>query len=457
MDSRTAEITQEHGRSAPVIGPRLRLVLRVVLVSFGLLSLNTAYLLAVSGLEWATGSGYQESFYLWMFLVHLALGLILILPTLIFAALHVRNAYQRPNRRAVRAGLALFGTILVLLVSGLVLTRYSFFAFRSPTIRTIAYWAHVVSPLLVVWLFVLHRLAGPRIRWGLGLGWTAMTAGCAAGAVVWLLIASSPGGVRQTHTETPSARFSPSLLQTTTDTYLPAQLFMQDGYCQECHSDIHANWAASAHRFSSFNNPAYLFSIRELRRMLLSRDTNTHASRFCAACHDPVPLLSGDFDDPGFDVEHPTAEAGITCSVCHSVQTITSPRGNGAYVIAKPVHYPFTFSPNRFLRALGRQLVKAKPALHKKTFLKPLHRTAEFCGTCHKVHLPAQLNRYRWLRGQNHYDAFLLSGVSGHGVSSFYYPPTAFANCNTCHMPLLASDDFGARVSETGRLPASIF
>ena len=51
-----------------------------------------------------------------------------------------------------------------------------------------------------------------------------------------------------------------------------------------------------------------------------------------------------------------------------------------------------------------------------RTFLKPLHRSAEFCGTCHKVHLPAELNGYKWLRGQNHYDSFLLSGVSGHRV-----------------------------------------
>ena len=82
------------------------------------------------------------------------------------------------------------------------------------------------------------------------------------------------------------------------------------------------------------------------------------------------------------------------------------------------------------------QLVKAKPEFHKKTFLKPLHKTAEFCGTCHKVHLPPELNHYKWLRGQNHYDTFLLSGVSGHGVQSFYYPPKAQANCNGCHMPL---------------------
>src|SRR5262249_41848443 len=84
---------------------------------------------------------------------------------------------------------------------------------------------------------------------------------------------------------------------------------------------------------------------------------------------------------------------------------------------------------------------------HKKTFLKDFHRTAEFCSTCHKVSLPLALNHYKeFLRGQNHYDPFLLSGVSGHGARSFYYPPKSEPKCSSCHMPLAASGDFGARL-----------
>src|SRR5256714_11592941 len=89
-------------------------------------------------------------------------------------------------------------------------------------------------------------------------------------------------------------------------------------------------------------------------------------------------------------------------------------------------------------------MVKAKPSFHKKTSLNPRHKTAEFCSTCHKVHLPPELNDYKWLRGQNHYDTFLLSGVSGHGARSFYYPDQAQANCAGCHMPTQPSNDFGA-------------
>jgi hypothetical protein len=62
------------------------------------------------------------------------------------------------------------------------------------------------------------------------------------------------------------------------------------------------------------------------------------------------------------------------------------------------------------------------------------------------VSLPYALNHYKeFLRGQNHYDPYLLSGVSGHGARSFYYPPKAQTNCAACHMPFMASEDFGAK------------
>src|SRR5881394_770309 len=38
------------------------------------------------------------------------------------------------------------------------------------------------------------------------------------------------------------------------------------GDCSNCHGDVAAQWASSAHRFSSFNNPYYRFSVEEFRR-----------------------------------------------------------------------------------------------------------------------------------------------------------------------------------------------
>ena len=98
------------------------------------------------------------------------------------------------------------------------------------------------------------------------------------------------------------------------------------------------------------------------------------------------------------------------------------------------------------LQWINNTLVKAKPEMHKKTFLKPVIKDSEFCSTCHKVSIPYALNHYKdFLRGQNHYDTFLLSGVSGHGARSFYYPPVAKGKCVDCHMNLVALADFGAR------------
>ena len=159
-----------------------------------------------------------------------------------------------------------------------------------------------------------------------------------------------------------------------------------------------------------------------------------------------MPFFSGAFDDPHFDdVNHPTAQSGLTCTSCHAITHVNSTKGNADYTIDEPIHYPFAYSTNRFLQYVNQQLVKAKPEFHKKTFLKPVMRTAEFCSTCHKVSIPQDLNKYKeFLRGQNHYDSYLLSGVSGHGARSFYYPEKAVPNCAGCHMPLQESADFGA-------------
>ncbi|MCH2367848.1 MAG: tetratricopeptide repeat protein [Planctomycetes bacterium] len=434
----------------PAGGPRLKKLLYVVLGLFSLLFLNGAYLVGITIAEWSPGEAIQNYFYLNMFLVHLVLGVILILPFLVFGIIHIRNSHDRKNRIAVRVGYALFVSGALLILSGGRLTRgEGLSAVKEPLLRNIAYWAHVLSPVFIIWLFILHRLAGPKIQWRKGLVLAAVSAVFAVIMIVWQY--QDPRKWNEEGPDSGTQYFFPSLSRTATGNFIPADTLMMDHYCKECHADAHEGWSHGVHRFSSFNNPAYLFSVRETRKAMMERDGNVQGSRFCAGCHDPVPFFSGAFDtekafdDPEDDLQgHRTAQAGITCTVCHAITHLNSPRGNSDYTIEEPMHYPFAFSENGLLRWVNRQLVKAKPAFHKMTFLKPLHKTPEFCGTCHKVHLPEELNKYKWLRGQNHYDAYHLSGVSGHGVTSFYYPPKAQPNCNGCHMPLERSDDFAA-------------
>ncbi|MDA1016670.1 MAG: multiheme c-type cytochrome, partial [Planctomycetota bacterium] len=430
------------------VGPRLRIVLVIVFVLMALIGANSAYLASITGLEFLTGNAYQDGFYLWMFFGHVVLGFLLITPFLAFGVVHLMNTRHRKNRRAVRAGYALFTACVLVLVTGVLLVRIDgFFDLKDPPwARSLVYWAHAAIPVVAGWLYWLHRLAGPRIRWKV-----ARVYGGLVGGLVVLMVVVHAQDPRQWNSKAPEddRYFFPSLVRTTTENFIPAEKLMNDQYCVKCHADIHAGWKDSVHHFSSFNNPTYLASVRETRDVLLKRDGNVQASRWCAGCHDPVPFLSGAFDDPNFDdVKHPTAHAGVTCTVCHSIVEVPEhgPIGNADYVIDEPIHYPFATSENVFLQWINNQLIKAKPAFHKRTFMKPLHQTPEFCATCHKVHLPKALNHYKdFLRGQNHYDSYHLSGVSGHGARSFYYPPKAKQNCSACHMPLADSDDFGAK------------
>lgn len=429
----------------PAVGPRLRKLLYVVFALLALLGANSGYLASVTFAQWVTGETFENYFYQYMFLGHLLLGLLLVVPFLVFGVVHMMNARQRRNRRAVRVGYALFAVCLLVLVTGFLLLRVAGVELKLPWARNTVYWLHVCSPLAAAWLYWLHRLAGPRIKWRVGLAYTFVV-----GLVVLGMVFLHSHDPRRWNVAGPKEGrkyFFPSLAVTASGNFIPEHVLMADQYCLKCHPKAYEGWFHSAHRFSSFNNPFYLFSVRETREVALKRDGNVQASRWCAGCHDPVPFFSGKFSDPAYDlVNDPTAHAGITCTVCHAIVHVNSTRGNADYTIEEPTHYPFTFSENPVAQWLNELLVKAKPAFHKKTFLKPLHKTAEFCSTCHKVHLPKELNHYKWVRGQNHYDSHLLSGVSGHGARSFYYPERAVQNCSGCHMPLVAANDFGARV-----------
>jgi len=431
-----------------VIGPRLRVLLVVVLTLFSLLFANGVYLASITWTQHFTGEVYEDLFYQFMFLGHLVLGLVLILPVIVFGVVHMLAARNRRNRRAVKIGYVLFGMAVMVLISGVLLTRSFGFDLKQPAMRSVVYWCHIAAPLVAIWLYWLHRLVGPRIKWYVGQRIAIATVVVVGAMVIFQL--QDPRDWNQAGPKEGAAYFEPSLARTASGNFIPAKALQNDEYCMKCHEGIYENWFHSAHHFSSFNNPAYLYSVRETRRKVMDRDGSVKASRWCAGCHDPVPFFSGAFDQPDYDDVHdPTSQAGITCTVCHAITHVNSNRGNGDYVIEEPIQYPFTFSENSFLQGVNELLVKAKPSFHKKTFLKPLHKSTEFCSTCHKVHLPKELTAYKeFLRGQNHYDSFLLSGVSGHGASSFYYPPHAESNCNECHMPAVASSEFGARYSD---------
>jgi tetratricopeptide (TPR) repeat protein len=426
----------------PAVGPRLRLVLAVIFAAVAALGATGIYLLAISILEIIRRQTLQNFFSLSMILAHILVGVAVIPPFLFFGLAHGLKARRRLNRRAVRTGTLLFITGCAVCLTGALLIQLA--GLPQLVDGSLSRWCvrilHIVTPVVAVALYVRHRRAGPHIRWRWGIGWSI-----AVGAFTLVLLMMHTHDPRRWQAQgSPEGEkyFEPARSRTVDGNFIPASALMMDEYCLKCHADIYNSHLHSAHKFSSFNNPAYLFSVKETRTRM-----GTRAARWCAGCHDPVPFFSGQFDDPTYDLlHHPTASAGITCTACHAMTHINSRSGNGDYTIEEPIHYPFASSDNVVLQWLNNQLVKAKPDFHKKTFLKPFHRTEEFCSTCHKVGVPQEVNHYKeFLRGQNHPDSFLLSGVSGHGARSFYYPPVAKTRCADCHMPLGPSSDFGSR------------
>ena len=221
-----------------------------------------------------------------------------------------------------------------------------------------------------------------------------------------------------------------------------------------CHPDITKQWQQSMHHFASFNNPLYRQSVD------YTRDRQGDAGvRWCAGCHDPVMLLSGNIDEkPGHDAEmgqpeghsltttrqitpaSPGAQAGVTCLICHSIVNVQDLTGNGRYTLDAPELA--SLEPDHPLSPLVHTLLKVYPTAHKAGLNRGLLHEPELCSSCHRVGLTPAQNHFRWLRGQDQYGSWLNGGASGRVARSFYTPEKP-QRCQDCHMPLVASQDAG--------------
>ena len=239
----------------------------------------------------------------------------------------------------------------------------------------------------------------------------------------------------------PDGAFFPSSAQTTDGKLIPAKYFMESQACERCHKDVYEQWSSSAHHFSSFNNQWYRKSIEYMQDVV-----GTRPSKWCGGCHDPSVLYSGMMDTPIKQIVHtPEANAGLGCLMCHSITKVKSTMGQGDFVLLYPKLHELAASKNPVMRWLHDYSVYVNPEPHRRAFFKPFmhnEQSAEFCSSCHKVHLDVPVNHYRWIRGFNDYDNWQASGVSGLGARSFYYPAKP-QRCLDCHMPLVESADYG--------------
>jgi len=231
--------------------------------------------------------------------------------------------------------------------------------------------------------------------------------------------------------------FLPSNATTDNGAFLDPNSFPSAKYCGHCHEEAHTEWRQSAH--SNSNRPTwYLRNVQ-----LLDKEKGIEYSRHCEGCHDPIALLSGALTEKGpgrkwYDDE------GITCSVCHSIQQVTT-RGTGSYVMGVPAVL-VDENGKPITRPVSDAEIYANLDRHSAAVMKPFYRTSQFCSACHEAALPRQLNDYKWQRAISLYDEWQASSFAKQSPLPFYVKDSV-STCQTCHMPreTLTTRDQGAK------------
>ncbi len=430
--------TQKEGavRAKGVLLPWQKRLYGLLLIPLGLMAANSIYLVAFTKIS---------SFFMGMLLMHLVLGSLIAIPFLVFAFTHgARMLANIRNRKAKAAGITIVALALTCIGTGV------FMAFKGATLTNRpVYLAHAFAIPAALVAFVLHRRAAVhKLHLTRLFQWGGAVAAFLAGMAVLHKLEKPPQRIVNREGDT---QFFLSSAETFDQGLLDGKKLAANTYCQECHPDSFKRWEKSAHRFSSFNNPFYRRAVE-----LMADQVGREKTKWCAGCHDPVVLFTGQMGKAtmaSFSYDQFEAQQGLTCMACHSIAEVKDVRGNGGYVVEESKQYPFAFTGSKALKEVNKLLIRMEPSLHRQTFMKPFMRTPEFCATCHKVALLPPMNGYRWLRGQNHYDSWQDSGVSGYAVRSFYDPPKAKA-CRDCHLPLMASQEFG---NQDGKLHDHLF
>jgi hypothetical protein len=196
-------------------------------------------------------------------------------------------------------------------------------------------------------------------------------------------------------------------------------------YCSNCHQEAHREWRESSHA-NSFRAPFYLKNVQ-----FLIDQKGIAFTRHCEGCHNPIALFSGVLTKD-FVGKRPFDEEGITCIVCHSITGLESKGGTGSYVMGVPaVMLNKDGTPRAGVPPLKDIL--AEPDLHKKAVMRDFLRSPEFCATCHKAAVPAELNGYKWLRAFSVYDEWQQSSWARESALPFYQKEKV-STCQDCHM-----------------------
>ncbi len=222
---------------------------------------------------------------------------------------------------------------------------------------------------------------------------------------------------------------------TTTDEISDGSMLADVDSCATCHPDAAAQWATSAHSFASFGNPIYRANVETFRHQVGKQE-----SKHCGGCHDMPLMVDGlmtsDAPIPPADLR---SHSGVTCRLCHGVQSTTKD-GNGSYVWSRaPLDAP----------VLGDAPSIAR---HKQQVTTKVD--TELCVGCHRGFISPDMNIPVHLSGLDEPGFWRSSAYTGNGMARI--DQVAKQTCIDCHMERepATADELGAKA---GRIASHRF
>src|SRR6202522_2512553 len=221
------------------------------------------------------------------------------------------------------------------------------------------------------------------------------------------------------------------------DDFVQPGAFPNAKYCAHCHQEAYHQWRQALHS-NSFRTPFYRTSVN-----IRIRTKGIELSRHCDSCHNPIAVLAGGLTQNS-QVDRSFDKDGLTCSTCHSIQSLKSTNGNGGFVMGIPA-VMVDDKGNRIPGEVPYDEIMKYPKRHSMAVMKSIYRTPEFCAACHKANLPQPLNDYKFIRAFTTYDEWQNSKFSQRNPLTFYQGN--FQTCQNCHMTRSANSllDYGAK------------
>jgi Tfp pilus assembly protein PilF len=213
------------------------------------------------------------------------------------------------------------------------------------------------------------------------------------------------------------------------DDFVQPGAFPNAKYCGHCHQEALHQWRQALHS-NSFRTPFYRTSVN-----ILIRTKGIEFSRHCDSCHNPIAVLAGGLTQDS-QVDRSMDQDGLTCTTCHSIQSLKSTNGNGGFVMGIPA-VMVDEKGHRIPGEVPYDEIMKNPKRHAMAIMKPFYRTPEFCASCHKANLPDTLNDYKFIRAFTTYDEWQQSKFSQRNPLTFY--TADFTTCQGCHMKRAAN------------------